>query len=431
MRLVDIKAITVPENRQRREFKESKIQDLCNSIMTSGLLHPPVVTDNLDGTYTLRAGERRLRALILVSVSFYLCNGQQVPRGQVPVTLTSAIGEEELAELELCENVCREDLTWQERVRAESALNDLRKSQAEAKGVKHTVKDLADEILGDLAGGKRTADLGDNLIIAQHLDDPDVVKASSRKEALKVVTKKLALAHHTKLLESTPLTPHSIYHGSVFDIAPTLPSGTFDVIISDPPYGIDAQDFGSMATTAHKYVDSAENALAIYNTIAVEGFRLCKPQAFAYVFCDLRHFAHISTLFVGAGWSVWGTPLIWNKLNGMVPDPLRGYRRSYECILMANKGGKALQKIVNDVWTVSPVRSKLHGAQKPVQLFIDILQTCTLPGDSVIDFCAGSGPIFPAANTLKLRATGIEIEEQWYKLAASRLDSIGELDDIS
>ena len=45
----------------RKNFDESSLQELANSIKESGLLQPIVVKESVDG-YVLIAGERRLRA---------------------------------------------------------------------------------------------------------------------------------------------------------------------------------------------------------------------------------------------------------------------------------------------------------------------------------------------------------------------------------
>ena len=127
--------------------------------------------------------------------------------------------------------------------------------------------------------------------------------------------------------------------------------------------------------------------------------------------------------FILAGWEVWPTPIIWNKLNGMLPKPEHGPRRTYEMILFATKGGKKVTKVGPDVLTHSLVSERDHGAQKPVSLYVDLLSRSVLPGNSVLDFFMGSGTIFPACNKLKLAATGMEINRDYYTLALSRIDS--------
>lgn len=80
----------------RREFPESALADLVESIKQYGIIQPLIVTKN-GGEYELVAGERRLRASIIAGLA------------QVPVIVREA-GEQRKLELAIIENVQREDL---------------------------------------------------------------------------------------------------------------------------------------------------------------------------------------------------------------------------------------------------------------------------------------------------------------------------------
>lgn len=63
----------------------------------------------------------------------------------------------------------------------------------------------------------------------------------------------------------------------------------------------------------------------------------------------------------------------------------------------------------------------LHPTQKPVDLFAYLIRTYTLPGDVVLDCCMGSGTTLVAAHRTGRSAIGIEIEERYCEVAATRL----------
>jgi ParB family chromosome partitioning protein len=90
----------VPNPRQPREnLKEENLQELAESIREHGILQPLIVTyDAHSDQYVLIAGERRLRAAILVGLSM------------VPVLIRQATDQERL-ELALIENLQRADLS--------------------------------------------------------------------------------------------------------------------------------------------------------------------------------------------------------------------------------------------------------------------------------------------------------------------------------
>lgn len=433
MNTIPLSSLLIPENRQRRIFDEKKLQELADSILSKGLLHPPVV--RFDGeTYTLVAGERRTRAITsLASIDVGVsCNGISFPPGTLPITLLADLDPYSIREAELEENTVRDDLTWADKARAIAELDSLRRDQARDEGRPHFARDTASEIVGREAVGKELTKVTEALTVAKHLHDPEVAAAKTQKEALKVIQKKAEAQHREVLAANFDLakTPHTLAHASAFDFAKTLPDASFDVILTDPPYGINADNFGSMAGTEHSYADTPDYGMDCYKLVAKEGFRVAKEKAHIYVFLDPRYWHEISFLFVLAGWNVWPTPLIWNKGNGMLPKPDHGPRRTYEMILFAAKGDRKVLRVAPDVITCPLVLERDHGAQKPVLLYSDLLSRSALPGNSILDFFVGSGTIFPAANKNKLIATGCEIHEPYYNLAVSRLDSTEDLADI-
>ena len=75
--------------------------------------------------------------------------------------------------------------------------------------------------------------------------------------------------------------PIEIRHGDLFKILPALNSGTYDLILADPPYGIDASGSGYRARSVHhhNYNDTIESARNLASTIFTEGFRITKTES--------------------------------------------------------------------------------------------------------------------------------------------------------
>jgi DNA modification methylase len=433
MKSIPISSLVIPENRQRRVFDPKKLEELSTSIMTKGLLHPPVVRFTGE-EYILVAGERRTRAITsLSSIDVGVtCNDQEFPPGELPITLLADLSPFAIREAELEENTVRDDLTWADKARAIAELDALRRDQAEAEGTHHSARDTASEIIGRLAEGAEITRVTEAIIVTRHLDDPEVAAAKTQKEAIKVIKKKADTAHRAKLAETFDMskTPHVLANRSAFDYAKELPAGYFDLIITDPPYGIGADGFGSMADTKHSYEDTEDYADDCYRLVAEEGYRVTKDSAHCYVFLDPRYWHSISLHFILNGWDVWPVPLIWNKGNGMLPKPEHGPRRTYEMILFASKGNRKVLKVGPDVITCPLTLDRAHGAQKPVALYRELISRSLLPGQTVLDLFAGSGTVFPAANAQKVTATACELSEEYYNLALSRIDSSDDISDL-
>ncbi len=112
---VEVNKVTANPFQPRREFDESKLQELADSIRMYGILQPLTVTkkeiNRDDGAfyseYELIAGERRLRASKLAGLE------------QVPVIIRSGEDtEQEKLELAIIENLQREDLNAVDRALA-------------------------------------------------------------------------------------------------------------------------------------------------------------------------------------------------------------------------------------------------------------------------------------------------------------------------
>lgn len=437
--------LVVAPDRQRQDFDMQKLDDLATSIDTNGLIHPPAVRYDADrNAYTLIAGERRWRAMgTLIELGKTIrCGRYTCPVGDIPVLDLGSMTDAAAFEAELAENIDRENLTWQERSRAEFRLHSFRSEQAtEAGAPAQTFQATATEILqrknpeADVALGSAITDVATRIQLARFLDDPDVASAKSQKEAVKVIRYKQqaqrnAVAAQAFDENSARAVPHTLLSGSMEVHMGDLAAETYDVLLTDPPYGIDAQSFGEQSGIGHNYNDSEDYFNGLIGRLAEESFRVCRAQAHAYVFCDPRRFEFIKLQFELSGWAVWYAPIIWAKGNGMLPRPDHAPRRTYECILFASKGDKPVRKVGHDVISIPAVRGLQHGAQKPVDLYVDLLARSCAPGDKVLDAFAGSGTIFPAANRAKVIATGIELEPANINICKTRMTGTEDEDGI-
>jgi|HubBroStandDraft_4_1064222.scaffolds.fasta_scaffold06033_1 ParB/RepB/Spo0J family partition protein len=436
--------IIVKSNRQRRDLDQSKILELAGSIAENGLINP-ITVRWADDEYTLVAGQRRLKALehLWFLGAKVVYNGREIEEGCVPCNFLGEIDPTDAEEIELEENVRRIDLSWQERADAITRLAALRIKRADLAGEPTpTVADIAREVK-DLAAfppgaslGAHHGDVREELIIGHALRDPEKAKiiesATSRKEAFKLLKRHEENQRHAALGQalgpSFTSALHTLQRGDSLLFMQEMPASTFDVVCSDPPYGIGADDFndsGGKAAGGHFYSDSHETWTKLAEALARHSYRLAKSQAHAYIFCDIERFAELKRYFRDAAWTVFRTPLIWYNPGAIrAPWPEMGPQRKYQCILFAVKGGRPVTRLYGDVITSANDPNLGHPAQKPVAVLSDLLLRSVRPGDTVLDPFAGSGSIFPAAHQHKCRATGIEIDEAAYGIAANRLKEL-------
>lgn len=94
---LDVERITPSPGQPRRRFDEEALKGLAASVGQKGILQPIIVTSNGDGSFSVVAGERRLRAARLAGLA------------RVPAIIKK-VPPQDSAEIALIENIQREDL---------------------------------------------------------------------------------------------------------------------------------------------------------------------------------------------------------------------------------------------------------------------------------------------------------------------------------
>lgn len=434
IKLVHIGEIQTSKTRQRQEFEGEAIAKLQDSIERVGLLHPIIIRVGEDKEPRLVAGERRLRALQnLWFIGGTLRLGEEtIPEGMVPCVDLGDLDELAREEAEYDENTKREDLTWQESADATARLDRI-KTLRSAERIPPAVDDLTND-RGLSIGGSGSERIRRELIVSKHLSDPDVAKSKTLEEAFKILQRKEETQRNTALGLEVGRTftadAHQAFNEDAFSWLANCPEEQFDVILTDPPYGMGADEFGDSGGAggvvgAHGYEDTEDNFNKILTCCVFNFERIAKPQAHLYWFCDIDMFDRSRELFFECGWQVHRTPLIWHKpASSRVPWPEHGPQRKYELILYAVKGKRKTNMIAPDLVAFNPDSNLGHSAQKPVGLFAELLRRSVRPGDSVLDPFCGTGPIFPAAHELKCRATGIEKDTGHYGIAVQRVERL-------
>ena len=436
--LVPINSIIVKSNRQRREFDLGPLEELKESMQRrAGLQNAPVVRFE-SGETVLVSGERRLRAardLHDLGLEFRY-GGAPVPVGLMPVVPIGELSELEAEEAELDENLRRTDLTWQEKAMASARLMRLREKQADAAGKPGpTVADITREVRPDAStfvGEAHTATRNE-ILVARHLADPEVAKAKTIGDAVKILKKREEVTLNQMLAATVGASfgahSHQLLNADCLEWLATTAPGQFDIILSDPPYGMGADEFGDSgqgpSAGAHFYKDDYETWKQLMGLLPALLFRAAKAEAHAYLFCDLDRFADLRQVMTFAGWKVHRTPLVWHNPDGFrAPWPEQGPQRQYELVLYAVKGDRKTTKLASDVLSYRRDASLGHPAQKPVALLRDLLSRSARPGDRVLDAFAGSGSTVAACHEMKLPCTGLELDAGAYGIAVKRLQGL-------
>lgn len=434
MRLLQLSKLQIAPERQRKEFSPSHIKELKASIVSKGLLHPIVVSEAPDPNGelipTLVAGECRTRAIreLYEDGLSFSCDQTLVPSGQIPYLLIADLSPADLAEAELEENICRAALTWQEQAAARALIHQVRLMKNPTQSMSETAREVSG-MSGKSEIAEQTTIMRSLAVVdPKYRDNPRVKNSKSLKEAHRAVLDIQAASFRQSLYKlGTIKTDHQIILGDCREELLKLSAGSVDIILTDPPYGIKADD--KSLSTGHHYDDSPEAALEINRFIIQEAFRLLKPRGLAFIFCDFEHFRDLRDHAARMAFTPWRTPVIWQKgQDGHAPWGQLGFTRTYEIFLFLSKGEKGLKLGGPDIKEFKrPARNeRSHAAEKPVALFSHLLSIAGDPGDVVLDPCCGSGPVLEAANAAKMKAIAIERDPDYHALACARLSRAAE-----
>jgi site-specific DNA-methyltransferase (adenine-specific) len=426
---------TEVRKRQRSIMDKVKLSELKESIADKGILHPPVYWfDNNTETWVLTAGERRSEAMRQLHAENrpFTHEGTIVVPGTIPITkLGEYVDEIARFEVELDENVRRDDLTWQDRVKAYADLHEMRLKTNPKQTQMDTARELLDKGLVKTIHGGRLH-MKEATLIADHLDNEKIAKARNPAEALSLVYKleeeRVTAALVKRKLAAAPTqSPITLLNGDATTVLDGLDSDMADLILTDPPYGLGASGAGFRGRTVHhhNYEDTKENAQKIARAILTEGFRIAKNRANIFMFCDIDLFDWLKSTASNMGWSPFRRPLIWQKSEseGMAPWGGSGPRITTEFIFYATKGQRGLNASPIDVFNIKRVSrsERIHAAEKPVELLKTLIQISTLPGDFILDPCCGSGSTLVAAKELKRTGIGIEFDKDYYNTAMANV----------
>lgn len=401
---IDINTIQVRPDRVRKDFKG--ITALAASIRTFGLLHPLV----LDNENYLISGERRLRAL------------RKLKRTEVPVVRYADLSDEKKLELELEENIQREDLSWQEQLLAKKRLFELRNKN---------LTDFSEEL------GESIGKLSEDLQLARELEAGNQVlwqeeKKTKAKAKLKMETQALQYKALAKVLagpegpegpeDSTPkdsTAKPTLILGDSREVLKSL-RGPFACMITDPPWGVGLDD----AT----WDDRLKQSLALMHEVFTLAYERMMPDSHAYIRFGTLTYQPVLDLLRSIGWSVSPIPIIEvlpkNK-SGM--GRLVTWNSCYSTWFFCRKGNRILQPPVDNVlYSTNEGRVFWHPSPVSPGFFHSFIKASTYEGEEVLDPFAGSASVGVACKELKRKYLGIEIDKTYFSLASVRLLKGGE-----
>lgn len=251
----------------------------------------------------------------------------------------------------------------------------------------------------------------------------------------------------------------SLYQGDAVDWLRSIDDATVDLIIADPPYNIKKADWDNF--------ESQEQYIRWSITWIEQAARILKPSGSMYVcgfseiLADVKHPA--MRYFESCRWIVWHYK---NKANlgndwGRAHESLIHFRKSKSVRLNIDDiripyGAHTLKYPVHpqakssqygngkrrNLWTPHPGGAKPkdvidipttcngmgektpHPTQKPEELIRKLVLASSNAGQTVLDPFSGSGTTIVAAEQLKRKWLGCEMNQEYNEWAIRRLETV-------
>lgn len=239
----------------------------------------------------------------------------------------------------------------------------------------------------------------------------------------------------------------TLMQGDCLERMKEIPDGSVDLVLTDPPYG----------TTACKW-DTVLDLGRMWKELK----RIVKPSGVIVLFAgqpftsilissNLKMFKYCWTWDKGVGvnfFHVKKQPLkvtedicvFYKKqptYNPIMTKRAKSIKKSNNNAgessgyIIDEKSKKYIGRVYEEAYpnTIINISSRdkyrgLHPTQKPVALMEYLIKTYTNEGETVLDFTMGSGTTGVAAQNLNRNFIGIELDEEYFRIAKDRIDNV-------
>ena len=233
-----------------------------------------------------------------------------------------------------------------------------------------------------------------------------------------------------------------LHNGDCLEVMKSIPDGSVDMVLTDPPYG----------TTACKW-----DSVIPFEPMWEQLKRVIKPNG-AIVMTASQPF---TSVLACSNLRDFKYNLVWDKKipSGMSYARYQPMRQHEDIVVFSNGGGKTAynpQMIKRDkpiksggmtkgdttnnsklkplnktydyknptsIVTFDKIRKgSVHPTQKPVELLEYLIKTYTNEGETVLDFTMGSGSTMIACLNTNRKGIGIELDKHYFDVANKRIN---------
>ena len=362
MKLVKITEVKT-NAKNPRTIKDEKFRKLVKSIQEfPDMLNkrPLIVFTDVDGKYVVLGGNMRLKAC------------KEIGLKEIPVILADEWTEEQKAEFLIKDNVGFGEWDW-----------DILTDEWDADNLEDWGLDLP-------------VDLSVKELEAEE-DDFDVPEGGIETDIV--------------LGDLFEIGEHRLLCGDSTDsdaVARLMDGQKADIMVSDPPYGIDLDtDYSKMGATTTKYekIKGDDKEFDLTDVISISGTK--------------EQYIWGGDYFVNSLDWMSGTQIIWAKRHSEEENKVFG--SAFESLWVSYKCKKL-------IWFIRPInqsseRLGKHPTQKPIECMSRCIEMSKLKGE-VYDAFLGSGSTMVASHQLKRKCYGMELDPRYCQVIIDRMKKL-------
>lgn len=204
---------------------------------------------------------------------------------------------------------------------------------------------------------------------------------------------------------------NKIILGDCMDYLKNIPDKSIDLVLTDPPYGINADKGvgGNNLGKVKKYDDNWDS-----ETPKKELFdELLRIGKNVIVFGG-NYFT--DKLPLGNHW------IVWDKIGEVNQEGVNF--SSCELLWTNIKKNNVKKYFVRQIGFINDGDDRFHPTQKPYRLITEIIKDYSKENDLILDAFSGSGTVCCSAKDNNRNFIGFEINEKFYKKSIDRLNGI-------
>ena len=218
-----------------------------------------------------------------------------------------------------------------------------------------------------------------------------------------------------------------LMQGDCLERMKEIADGSVDMILTDPPYGMDFQSNRRVVNAKFAKIAN-DKSLDWVDQFLDNCYRVMTDNSAMYFFCSWHNIDYFKRA-IERKFKL-KNMIVWVKNNHGSGDLKGGYAPQHEIVFYACKGrvlnrGKRLPDVI---YADKIASSKLvHPTEKNISMLEAFIKQHSDEGMIVLDPFMGSGTTGVAAANLKRDFIGIELDADYFRIAQERIEKALEL----